>query len=447
MILERLKKFEKPNISNIDGNAITKLFQNKEIQALIQKSFHPYVYWDKVKYWSLPDNVSNLEVWSAIKTLRHLNEKKTVILGEDNMSFSWNPFLSNVDEFLHNIDIEMKDGAILSDYSNNEIFNRQLLNHGIIEESIASSQLEGAHSSRKAARAMILENRKPKTKDEVMIMNNYQVMRLIETELKDKELSEEVLFSMHKMFMQGNLDKKEIGRYRKNSDEIIVADDGSQRDIYHIPPKEKFVIKEMERLINYANDKLLDEEFIHPVIKAIILHFWIGYLHPFVDGNGRTARAIFYWYLLRHGYWAFSYIPLSRIIKDSPVQYRDSYMYSEQDDNDLTYFLEYNIDRISRGIKEFKEYAIAKLQETQRIAKIAKGKYDLNDRQIQLLEDCYKDKNVNMFVNIYSKIYKISRITATRDLRRLEELGFVKTKKTGRTIFYYSTDKISEIFS
>jgi hypothetical protein len=42
--------------------------------------------------------------------------------------------------------------------------------------------------------------------------------------------------------------------------------------------------------------------FIHPVMRAITLHFWLAYDHPFCDGNGRTARALFYWSMLKQGY-------------------------------------------------------------------------------------------------------------------------------------------------
>lgn len=49
----------------------------------------------------------------------------------------------------------------------------------------------------------------------------------------------------------------------------------------------------------------LPDTFIHPAIRAIILHFWLGYDHPFVDGNGRTARALFYWAMLRQNYSLF----------------------------------------------------------------------------------------------------------------------------------------------
>ena len=111
------------------------------------------------------------------------------------------------------------------------------------------------------------------------------------------------------------------------------------------------------------NDNLEDPYFVHPLIKAILLHFWLGYLHPFTDGNGRFARTIFYWYLLRHKYWAVSYLPVSRVIRNAPAQYRDAYVYSEQDDRDATYFVDYNLHKIMQAKREFEDYALRKQAE------------------------------------------------------------------------------------
>ncbi|MFA0252623.1 Fic family protein, partial [Vibrio sp. 10N.261.45.A4] len=70
-------------------------------------------------------------------------------------------------------------------------------------------------------------------------------------------------------------------------------------------------------LCEFANTEHLDNEFIHPIVKAIILHFMVGYIHPFSDGNGRTARALFYWFLLKSGYDNFQYVSISSLLKSS----------------------------------------------------------------------------------------------------------------------------------
>lgn len=444
-----LKKIENPDISKIDIKKVAEFFQNEKVRSLVQKSLSPYVHWEKIKYWKTPKNISNLELWAVIKILRSkvFDRKKSAVLDKRGNLFSWNSHLPKLEEFLHEVDLRLGGNLFVTENQISDELQHRLLTRGVMEEAIASSQLEGAHTSRRAAKQILLEGRKPKNKDEQMIVNNYQAMRLIETELKDKKLDEELLFFLHRTLTQNILEKSEIARLRRDKDDIIVSDDGSKNEIYHIPPKEAFIKKEIKRLIRYANNELSDSEFVHPVLKAIIIHFWVGYLHPFVDGNGRMARALFYWYLLREKYWAFGYLPLSKVIKSSPAQYRDAYIYAEQDDNDLTYFIDYNINKIRQAMQEFEVYAERKWKENTKMAKISRDKYQLNDRQIQLLRYFYKNKDASTSVASHLKVYEASRITAMKDLKDLEKQGFTTSKKTGKFVYYYATDKIKKLFA
>lgn len=57
------------------------------------------------------------------------------------------------------------------------------------------------------------------------------------------------------------------------------------------------------------------------MLRAILLHFWLAYDHPFEDGNGRTARSLFYWYMRTQGYWLVEYLLISNILRKAPAQY------------------------------------------------------------------------------------------------------------------------------
>lgn len=442
-----LKKIEKPDTSRVNSDKVFKLYQDEKIMELVRKSFAPYSHWEKIKYWSLPKGVSNIELWLLIKSTRQgvIQNRSSVVKDEKGNFFTWISWLPRLEEFLHEMDMKLGGNLFMSGKEVSDDLQHRLLSRGIMEEAIASSQLEGAHTSRKAAKQILLEGTKPKNKDERMIVNNYQAIRLIETDLKDKKLNEESLFSLHRILTKDTLKESETGRYRNDKDDIVVADNTYKNEVYHIPPKEVFVKREIKRFIAYANNEL-QEVFIHPVIKAIILHFWFGYLHPFVDGNGRMARALFYWFLLREKYWAFSYLPLSKVIKNSPAQYRDAYIYTEQDDNDLTYFIEYNINKIDQAMKEFELYADKKWKENARMARLARDKYQLNERQIQLLRYYYKNKDVTTSITTHMKVYATSRMTAMKDLKELQTLGFITSKKSGRSVYYYATGKVLEMF-
>jgi len=444
-----LKTIEKPDISRIKNQIILELIQDRDIKELVQKSLSPYIYWDKIKYWTNLGEITNLELWAAIKFLRNnvFDRKQSPVKTEKEENFTWTSRLPKLEQLLHEIDMKLGGNLFLSSDQMSDELQHRFLSRGVMEEAIASSQLEGAHTSRKAAKQILMEGRKPRDKSEQMIVNNYQTMRLIEMELKDKKLDEELLLSLHRVLTENTLPEVEVGKYRRDQDDIVVSDRGIKAEIYHIPPKVDFVKKEIPRFIAYANNDLPHTEFIHPVIKAIIIHFWLGYLHPFVDGNGRIARALFYWYLLREKYWAFGYLPLSKVIKNSPAQYRDAYIYTEQDDNDLTYFIEYNLNKIAQAMHEFEIYAARKWKENTKMAWAARNRYQLNDRQMQLLRYYYKNKETTTSITTHAKVYATSRITAMKDLRNLEKQGFLTSKKIGRTVYYYATDKITELFN
>jgi len=443
-------KLEKPDIKGITPDEIFKFLQDEGVQNIIGKSFFPeYLYWDKIKYKELSDKYKPEVAWAAIKFLRKnaFHRQESVIVNEKGIKFSWLDSLPWFNEFLHEIDMNL-GGALLGlarDLDERE--KRQFITRGVMEEAIASSQLEGANTTRRVAKQMLREGRKPRNKSEQMIANNYQAMVFIEKELKASKLSLDAIKDLHVMLTTKTLDSEtDEGRLRNDRDEIVVqnAIDGT---IYHTAPREEFMRKEIERLVAYANDDLRDGGFVHPVFKATFLHFWMGYLHPFVDGNGRLARALFYWYLLKNDYWGFAYLPLSKVIKNSPIQYGTAYIYAEQDDNDLTYFLDYIARKIKQSIKEFREYEQGTQRGNAKMVKEARTKYHLNDRQIHLLQFYQKNKDEGVSILAHMNVNEISRATAINDLKVLEKLGFVSKKKTGRKVYYYATDKLEGLFS
>lgn len=445
-LLEKPKYSKDEQIKSLE--LFIKLNEKKSTitEELFKKSAQPeYLYWDKIKYKKpLPDGISNSEIfWSLIKTLRRVQSCETVIRNENNIFFRLTK-LPDVEKFFHDVDFGTGGNLPLSNKDIDGNLKNQFISRGVMEEAIASSQLEGAHTTRKAAKQFLREGKKPKNESEQMILNNYKTMLAIESNYKDKKLNGEMLFELHEMLTKKTIPENKIGRFRKSDDNIVVASE--QGVIYHQPPDEKFVEKEINRLFDFANDEMEQPSFIHPIIKAILLHFWIGYLHPFVDGNGRIARALFYWYLLKKRYWGFSYLPISTVIKKSPAQYGMSFVYSEQDDLDLTYFVDYNIQKIKLAMSEFDKYVKNKELESRSINKEVKSKYFLNERQIRLLQYYYQNKDERTSLKLHMNINQISKMTAIKDLKILESLRFIMREKIGRTVHYYVTDKINELF-
>lgn len=438
---------EKPDLAGIDSSKAIKLLgkQGSVLFEYFEKANEPrYLYWDKVKRKKLPEGVSPAEFWFLLKQLRRFSSKKTPIKSESGQYFTWLR-LSYTEEYLHKIDMH-SGGQMFGSYKTlSDIHKQKFISRGILEEAIASSQLEGAHTTRKAAKKMIIENREPRTKDEKMIVNNYKTINVLKEEYKGRELDLDMLFELHSMLTEGTLDPNELNRFRKDKDNVEVRGlIGSREYIGHVPPKKRFVEQEIQRLIDYANDHE-QATFTHPVIKAIIIHFWIGYLHPFTDGNGRLARALFYWYLLKNNYWSFVYLPISTVIKKSPTQYAKAYIYSEQDGLDLTYFYDYHMRKILQSIDEFNDYVERQVLENKRVDNLIQKAINLNDRQKHLLHYLLSSEHAYTTTVSHKSINGISRQTATRDLSFLQKFGLLKKERSGKYVHYFPTNKLKRL--
>lgn len=440
----------KPNISHDDMEKAMKALTERsaEVFAFFRKtSDTDYLYWDDFLYKEpSPQGISKESLWAIAKMMRRGRSLQTPIKDKNGKPFVWSK-LSYFEEFFHDLDMNTGGGLFVGSADVDKANKQKLISRGIMEEAIASSQLEGAATSRQAAKKMLREGRKPKNHSEQMILNSYLSIKLIEERYKNEKMTKDMLLEMHGMITKDTLDSEgERPRLRKKTDPIVISD-GVKGIVYHEGPSMDFVMPELERLVRFANDELETEEFIHPIIKAIMLHFWIGYLHPFTDGNGRLARLLFYWYLIRNGYWAFAYLPISKAIKRSPEQYIMAYVYSEQDDNDLSYFINYNIKKVKIATGEFLEY-VKEQSKTNVLMREKYGiRYHLNDRQIHLLQYLYGDIDANTTLTAHMNVNQIAKMTASKDLKNLVKKGFLKTTKRGRNVYYAGTNKVKEIFA
>ncbi len=418
----------------ITSDLFQKVHESEEIKELINKAQREYVYWDKFKYYPFPKNIKAEEAWSYLKISARAPRDKTPIASNQGGYFSYN-LTKTLYQKLNFIDT---NGAGLIKSLNDKPSEAQASKYiisSLTEEAIASSQIEGANTTHKVAKEMILSERKPRTKDEQMIVNNYRAMQKIEG-WKDLDLTEEMLLDLQKILTDKTLeDETAYGRFRKDGDEIVVHDPLTA-EIVHIPPQEKVMLDELKQLIDYANKEENDDEFVHPVLKAAILHFWLAYLHPFVDGNGRSARAIFYWYLLKRNYWLIQYVSVSRAIKQSRIAYDNAYLHSENDDNDLTYFMLYIADAFKKSIVQFLEHFKEKLAETKEIKKTASSLLHFNVRQIALLKYFASHDNENTDVITHQNKHGISRPTANNDLRYLVGEGYLAETRRGKRLIY-----------
>lgn len=444
-------KLSKPSVRESDIDKALNLFRvpTEAMQELLRWSEEPeYRYWDTLRHKAIALGLKPEVAWVATKLSRDVvsRMRTTPVRTERGERFSWRS-MARLDAFFHEIDMSLGGTIRLRGTDLDESYKQEFIARGVMEEAIASSQLEGANTERKVAKRMLIEGRKPNTKSERMIVNNYKAMLAVESEYKDAPLSLDVLLRLHEILTEGALDDpNDAGRLRSGGDDDVHIVD-AQGTIYHTGLSPAFVKKELARLVSYANETANSpKQFTHPVVKAVVLHFWIAYLHPFVDGNGRLARLIFYWSLLRDGYWGFTYLPISRVIKEAHSQYGMAYVYAEQDDNDFTYFLDYHVRKIERALEDFRTYVARKAKEHATLRGTLVDQHKLNNRQVRVLQ--YLHANPEEFVSLssYQTINSISEPTAAKDLKQLVTLGFLDQRRSGRMVRYHATIRATTLF-
>lgn len=425
------------------------ILHEPEALAALAKADESYLHWEELRHkaW-IPESLfpEKEAFWSLLRIKRVLEAKTTPIKDKSGTYFKLNTKRYN--EFLHEIDKELA-GNFMGVTHISDINKKHFVTRNMIEESIASSQLEGANTSRVVAKKMLLEGRKPNNHSEQMIVNNHKAMLKIEQESYKNDLSFELICELHSIITDKTIDESKRGALRETLDEhgerlkVIPW----SNEVTYVAPDKEFVEAELPKLIAFANGKNeSNAEFIHPLIKAIMLHFWIGLLHPFEDGNGRLARTIFYWYMFKHGYWAFKYLSLSEKIKKSSKQYSMAYIYSEQDSHDLTYFVHYNIEKLKLAKKDFQEYIEKKVKENRSVTHFKQDRYGLNDRQIKLLHYLNQETESRTNIAAYQQSHAVAKATAISDLKELTEKQFLARTKRGRNTFYYPTQMIHEFF-
>jgi len=412
-----MKSLERAPEINMDESAFSVLFKDTDIAGLLGKVNEEYYYWDKLKYLSTPGDITKEQLWGLAK-LRRNSASNHVSFGSYN--FRW--FVSNnwMQKMLHQFDLNIGGSLAAGGLIPKEEKDRYLVN-SIMEEAIASSQIEGAVTTRKEAKDMLRKNRSPRNRSEQMILNNYKTIRYI-LEIKDLPLTPERLLQVHGKIANDTLDEKaEEGVFRTSNNINVV--DVTDSEIVYTPPQHNEIGRLIDDLCVFFNTE--EGNFIHPIVKACIIHFMIGFIHPFTDGNGRTARALFYWYLLRKGYWLTEYLSISKLILQSKDQYARAYLYTETDQNDPTYFILYKLRKMEQAYNALREYISRKLEEKQKVSQLQKLA-DINERQALILK--WYDEEVSLLLTVkeIENRLQVSNQTARTDLQGLADLGFIE---------------------
>ena len=398
-----------------------------------------YYHWDELRHRPLPEGFTLELWWAALKAQREGSWFPLPFADSEGVAFGYSMPSWLLERLCY---IDMHAGGTIETSTPDALRNpdeaRRYLISSLVDEAITSSQLEGAITTRVNAREMIRTERKPRDVSEQMIFNNYQAMLRIRDWPKSEPLSPAKLFELHQILMEGTLPEGregEVGRFRREG-EIAQVFDTRDGELLHTGVPSEKLEECIEQMCAFANGADKDGGFIHPVVRAILLHFWLAWLHPFTDGNGRTARALFYWSVLRSGYRLLEYVSISEILRTSWAQYGKAFLYTETDENDVTYFLRFHLRVIRQALEAFERHIEKRQQRMGDVERALRGHGELNYRQLALLTHALRHVDGQYTFASHAGSHGVSIPTARTDLNELETLGLLTKKRRSRTFIY-----------
>ena len=318
-------------------------------------------------------------------------------------------------------------------------------------EPISSSQLEGAATTTKVALEMLESDRKPADESEMMIAHNRDMMMFIrQDDVLAEDISADLIRRIHERATQAISDDHYQPGQMRQSNDINVQDVLTGEVIFQPPDYQELAgrIAELCDWVNAPHHTFNGGKYLHPLIKACVLHFMIGWLHPFNDGNGRTARGLFYWIMMKYGYTGFEYISISKYLKKSAVAYGTAYLNCEYDGFDLTYFIDYSLKQIQLAITEFTDYIKKQREMFEYLTSGFVGSErfgTLNERQRKIVISGLMRGGRRYSAGLVARMYNVSFNTAKSDLEAISERHFFRVFNQGTTKSYLTPKSLRQL--
>jgi len=433
-----------PKIDSKDGEVLSAAVSPEIIERVANINTR-YLYWSEVKYRASNLGITPGELWLLVKRER---QKTDIPVWPVNGSFIHFSLTNSMQKACHDFDMDFGGSWGASKIFPDDKKTQDLyLVSSIMEEAIASSQIEGAATTREAAKEMLRKKISPRDRSQRMILNNYNTINFIRDH-KDDKLTPELIMELHGMMTRNTLDIPDAAGRLRTKEENIVVGDGITGEIVHTPPQADCLPEFLTALCRFFNEEN-PKFFIHPIIRAIIVHFLLAYYHPFADGNGRTARALFYWYMMKSNYWLVQYLSISRVIIKSKKQYEQSYLYAENDGNDIGYFIQYNLDVLKKSFDELRKYIQRKNSENKRSNRLMLLG-DISKRQSNILNELITNPDEIIEAKNARAKFGVSYMTIKKDLDDLANKGYLrKIALNGRATAYVKSmefdNKIKQI--
>lgn len=403
--------------------------------GLDDPEYRPWGYYCRAE--PVPEGLTREAWWCAVRSARATTARPTPFTMKDATPLTFNlpDVLLSLNE---DITAQARGQVELPGEVATEAARDRYLINSLYEEAITSSQMEGASTSRRDAKKMLREGRRPQTRSERMIRNNFLALEFVRGRLTDK-LTPEFVCEVHRIVTEGTLDDPgDAGRFQREGEgRVRIYGTENEEQLLHVPPSASELPERLERLCSFVNGEgEYATQYVPPLVRALIVHFMMGYDHYFVDGNGRMARVIAQWVMLREGFFLMDFVPVSRLLHRAPAQYARSFLEVEQDEGDLTYFLIWHARIILCGIRELHDYLAKKSKELDQVKHRLRAT-TLTNRQIGVIEEALRDPMMTVTAAAHANKYRVTPQTAHADLRGLEDEGYLRRVRRGRSFEWY----------
>ncbi len=279
----------------------------------------------------------------------------------------------------------------------------------LILESHHSTHIEGTALSLEQSRE-ILEGKKVKgvnRDDEKELLNYKKAMDFVSKYLgKDDPIIEGVVRELHKILVKGvRGGQADPGNYRKIQNYVV---NSRTKEVIYTPPTPLDVPHFMREFVDWINKA----EDVSPILVAGIAQFQFVHIHPFIDGNGRTARLLSTLMLYKTGYDFKRIFTISEFYDKDRLAYYQAIQSVRKNEMDMTSWLEYFVEGLRSQMKEIQEKGEQLIKQDAHLQKIKK--IGLNPRQVKAMK--YLMRMGRLTVNDYQSAVSCIRRTAQRDL-------------------------------
>lgn len=363
-----------------------------------------YAHWTELAKQRNPYGISHEAWWAALKICRLGQIRSIGFEGDEPGAGLCFATPGDAVEMLHRLD-QIRPEEEVGPENIERIAARAL-----VMEAVGSARLAGSVTTFEAGKELLRAGRSAREGDEQMILNTHRALQYVRDQTT-RPLAPGMLSELHRRMTQGIAAAGEDGDLFRTD---ATGRPESAARAASTPP-ETGPQDRLEAMCAFANGQT-PEFFVHPVIRGIILHFWLVRDHPFSAANGRTARALFCWAMQRQGYSLFEFISLSPILGSARENYRRSFLESVTDNNDLTYFILAQLRAIAAATQVWRDDRVRNKDELKEAARRLQGFGNLNGRQQTLLAHAFRHPDAAYVIAGHQRSHGVTHQTARDDL-------------------------------